>query len=81
MATIALHKEPDCSYVAVPLTFLTNHMPQANGEFVKVYLCLLQAFHRQTPLYPQKFWQIVYPVQKVTSYVHCITGNQKIFSL
>lgn len=44
MASIALHKEPDCSYVAVPLTFLTDHMPQANGEFVKVYLCVLQAF-------------------------------------
>ncbi len=44
MAAIALHKEPDCSYVAVPLTFLTDHMPQANGEFVKVYLCVLQAF-------------------------------------
>ncbi len=49
MATIALHKEPDCSYVAVPLTFLTDHMPQANGEFVKVYLCLLQAFSQADP--------------------------------
>ena len=44
MATITLHNEPDCSYVCVPLTFLNDHMPQANGEFVKVYLCVLQAF-------------------------------------
>ena len=44
MATITLHNEPDCSYVCVPLSFLNDHMPQANGEFVKVYLCVLQAF-------------------------------------
>lgn len=47
MTAIALHKEKDCRCVAVPNSFLTEYMPRANGEFVKVYLCVLQAFQQE----------------------------------
>ncbi len=47
MAEIALHKEKDSCFVAVPQRFITEYMPRANGEFVKVYLCLLQAFQQE----------------------------------
>ena len=46
MTAIALHKEKDCRFVAVSHTFLNHYMPKANGEFVKVYLCVLQAFQQ-----------------------------------
>ena len=47
MAAITLHKEKDCRFVAVSHTFLNEYMPAANGEFVKVYLCILQAFQQE----------------------------------
>lgn len=47
MAAITLHKEKDCRFVAVSHTFLNDYMPGANGEFVKVYLCVLQAFQQE----------------------------------
>ena len=46
MTAIALQKEKDCRFVAVSHTFLNHYMPKANGEFVKVYLCVLQAFQQ-----------------------------------
>lgn len=47
MSAIALQKENNCRFVAVPHTFLNDYMPKANGEFVKVYLCVLQAFQQE----------------------------------
>ena len=47
MSAITLQKENDCRFVAVSHTFLNDYMPKANGEFVKVYLCVLQAFQQE----------------------------------
>lgn len=47
MAAITLQKEKDCRFVTVSHTFLNDYMPRANGEFVKVYLCVLQAFQQE----------------------------------
>lgn len=47
MTEIALHKEKDCRFVTVSHTFLNDYMPKANGDFVKVYLCVLQAFQQE----------------------------------
>lgn len=41
MAPLILHHKDTESALAVPSWFLTNYMPEANGDFVKVYLFLL----------------------------------------
>lgn len=47
MAEITLQNQKDCRFVTVSSIFINDYMPQANGEFVKVYLCILQAFQQQ----------------------------------
>ncbi|GHU41164.1 DNA replication protein DnaD [Clostridia bacterium] len=42
MADIALHIDADQSATYVANTFIDRHMPNANGEFVKIYLYLLR---------------------------------------
>lgn len=44
MGTIKLDGSPDCSATLVSNRFLDEYMPNANGEFVKIYLYLLRAF-------------------------------------
>lgn len=44
MGTIKLDGSPDCSATLVSNLFLDEYMPNANGEFVKIYLYLLRAF-------------------------------------
>ncbi len=41
MGTICLQNQSRLQAVAIPGSFIENYMAQANGEFVKVYLCLL----------------------------------------
>lgn len=43
MSTISLSRARTTSDVLISSGFLTNYMPRANGEYVKVYLYLLQA--------------------------------------
>ncbi|MDE7430805.1 MAG: DnaD domain protein [Lachnospiraceae bacterium] len=44
MGMIKLDGLPDCSATLVSNRFLDEYMPNANGEFVKIYLYLLRAF-------------------------------------
>lgn len=44
MGTIKLDGSPGCSATLVSNRFLDEYMPNANGEFVKIYLYLLRAF-------------------------------------
>lgn len=43
MGMIKLDGSPDCSATLVSNRFLDDYMPNANGEFVKIYLYLLRA--------------------------------------
>lgn len=43
MASIRLSQDCSNSYTLVPNLFINQYMPQANGEFVKVYLYLLKS--------------------------------------
>lgn len=43
MSTIQLHKDFPDTVTCVPNTFIDRFMPEANGEFVKVYLYLLRS--------------------------------------
>ena len=42
MATIPLHSDCQSTTTTIPNIFLDQFMPEANGEFVKVYLYLLR---------------------------------------
>ena len=45
MVKIQLHSDCPCSDTIVPNKFIDEYMPEANGEFVKVYLYLLRSIH------------------------------------
>lgn len=42
MKNIGIHRENNFKYTMVPDVFIEQYMPQASGEFVKVYLLLLK---------------------------------------
>lgn len=48
MSEIQLYSECLCSDTIVPNKFIDQYMPDANGEFVKVYLYLLRCLHSRT---------------------------------
>lgn len=43
MSPISIHNLPQAGVTVIPNQFLDHYMPQANGEFVKIYLFLLRA--------------------------------------
>ena len=45
MVNIHLHSEYPCTQTVIPNQFIDDFMPEANGEFVKVYLYLLRCIH------------------------------------
>lgn len=45
MVEIQLHSESLCADTLVSNKFIDDYMPQANGEFVKIYLYLLRCIH------------------------------------
>ncbi len=47
MNSFILEAGPDVGATSVPNRFLDHYMPRANGEYVKVYLCLLRALQRK----------------------------------
>lgn len=48
MATIQLHSDCPNSITCIPNIFIDRYMPEANGEFVKVYLYLLRNLNSNT---------------------------------
>ena len=42
MSAIQINTDHEESYTMLPDLFIEQHMPHANGEFVKVYIYLLQ---------------------------------------
>lgn len=42
MNKISVHNRTGCSFTAVPNLFIDHFLPRANGEYVKLYLCLLR---------------------------------------
>ncbi len=46
--TFSLQREEKLSAFSVPCTFVDRYLPQANGTFVKIYLCLLRALAEPT---------------------------------
>ncbi len=42
MNKISVHNRTGCSFTAVPNIFIDHFLPRANGEYVKLYLCLLR---------------------------------------
>lgn len=51
MSTISIQGPPAADFSLLPDAFVDSYMPQANGEFVKVYLYLLRLTH-QTQIQP-----------------------------
>lgn len=51
MSTILIQGPPAADFSLLPDAFVDSYMPQANGEFVKVYLYLLRLTH-QTQIQP-----------------------------
>lgn len=45
MVEIQLHSDDFCTDTVVPNRFIDEYMPNANGEFVKIYLYLLRSIH------------------------------------
>lgn len=45
MVDIHLHSDYPCTQTVIPNQFIDDFMPEANGEFVKVYLYLLRCIH------------------------------------
>lgn len=45
MVNIHLHSDYPCTQTVIPNQFIDDFMPEANGEFVKVYLYLLRCIH------------------------------------
>lgn len=43
MSAILIHNRQNPSNVSIPASFITEYMPAANGEYIKVYLSLLHA--------------------------------------
>ena len=43
MSNITIHTKHPMGFTIIPNYFLDNYMPQANGEFVKIYLYLMRA--------------------------------------
>lgn len=43
MSAILIHNRQNPGSVSVPASFITEYMPEANGEYIKVYLSLLHA--------------------------------------
>ena len=46
MSSIFIQNSRAVTDTTVPDLFIDNYMPQANGEFVKIYLYLLRSFHQ-----------------------------------
>ena len=46
MGSIFIQNSRAVSDTAVPDLFIDNYMPQANGEFVKIYLYILRSLHQ-----------------------------------
>lgn len=50
MSEIKIHDRRQDATISVPCVFLTEYMPKANGEYVKVYLYLLHAIQQGTSM-------------------------------
>ena len=48
MSGFVLHGDGDYGHTLVPNLFLDNYMPEANGEYVKIYLYLLRCLKSDT---------------------------------
>ena len=48
MSGFVLHGDGDHGHTLVPNLFLDNYMPEANGEYVKIYLYLLRCLKSDT---------------------------------
>ena len=65
MQTIRFTSRLSTQYVLIPSRFLEQYMPGANGEFVKVYLCLLQmAQAGEETLCPEKLADRLFLTEK-----------------
>ena len=48
MSGFILCKDKDCGHTLVPDFFVDNYMPEADGEYVKIYLYLLRCLKADT---------------------------------
>ena len=48
MSAIKINADREESYTKLPDLFIEQHMPHANGEFVKIYIYLLRLVHQKT---------------------------------
>ena len=62
MAMITLHNASLPEVTILSNTFIDNYMPEANGEFVKVYIYLLRALSSR--------WQTVFSAPREIFSVH-----------
>lgn len=74
MNTITLHMENRADNTAVSNYFIDTLMPQANGEFVKIYLYLLRCVSAGHISLSVSEWQIYSTRRKPTSCAGCATG-------
>ena len=58
-------------------TFIDQYMPQANGEFVKVYLYLLRCANTGRELSLSSIADVLEHTEMI-SVVHCSTGKSRI---